>query len=348
MKLTLLVALVSVLIQSELINAIAQSKFQYKKLSLNSNFKARQSQQQTVSSLAIQDEPYFKIFTADSPVLSLLALGDGNLAVGCFDGTIKIVNIASASLVQSIRAHAGPVWSLSYSAVFGHAVSASADKTVKVWNLDDFTLNRTLTDHTDEVNVVMNVYVELATASDDFTIKIWNLDYNLETTLTGHSSYVTVMQLIAWKYQTFMLSGSYDKTIIMWNTYNWSYMSTLVGHTSSVLALNAVSGFGGYTFASADANGTINIWQYYFTSATIKKTVSGHEDSVTSLQPLYSSNRFATGSKDKTIKIWNPVDSSLNATLRAHSDNVLSLTLTRSSYLISAGADGLVVFWNIK
>ncbi len=71
------------------------------------------------------------------------------------------------------------------------AVSASRDKTLKVWDLGSGQLVRTLEGHT---NVVTGVAVTAdgrwaVSASEDETLKVWDLDSGqLVRTLEGHTS----------------------------------------------------------------------------------------------------------------------------------------------------------------
>jgi WD40 repeat protein len=68
--------------------------------------------------------------------------------------------------------------------------SGSLDKTIKLWRVEDGSLVRTLTGHTDVVNSVAFSPDGrlLASGSWDKTIKLWRVaDGSLVRTLTGHT-----------------------------------------------------------------------------------------------------------------------------------------------------------------
>jgi WD40 repeat protein len=58
--------------------------------------------------------------------------------------------------------------------------------------------------------------------------------------------------------------------------------------------------------------------------------------------------RLASGSFDKTIKIWNVNDGSLLSTLIGHSDRVSSLALLADGNLASGSFDLSINVWNTR
>ena len=73
------------------------------------------------------------------------------------------------------------------------AVSASADKTLKVWDVGSGRELRTLSGHSSEVRAVAVTPdgQHAVSASEDTTLKVWELASGRElSTLTGHTSWV--------------------------------------------------------------------------------------------------------------------------------------------------------------
>lgn len=82
-------------------------------------------------------------------------------------------------------------------------------------------------------------------------------------------------------------------------------------------------------------NASINIWDV--TTETLKLTLEGHTDSVTS-GPFSTktasgeNNQLATGSRDGNIKIWDAATGILQRTLDGHRGTVTSLAFARSRF----------------
>ena len=76
---------------------------------------------------------------------------------------------------------------------------------------------------------------------------------------------------------------------------------------------------------------------------TLKKTLDDHTDWVKCLVALNRKGDFASGSHDKTIKIWMAGGSyKLKKSLTGHSKSVFTLAVLDNDDLISGSADNTV------
>ncbi|CAI5744597.1 unnamed protein product [Peronospora destructor] len=78
--------------------------------------------------------------------------------------------------------------------------------------------------------------------------------------------------------------------------------------------------------------------------------LSGHSRKVYALGFNCNGSMLASGSNDRSIRIWNPVTERELMELRGHSESILSLTWdpTAPHRLASTGADKTVRFWDAK
>lgn len=95
--------------------------------------------------------------------------------------------------------------------------SASADKTIKLWQVSNGALLQTLTGHTDGVYSVSFSPDDkmIASASRDGSIKLWNRDGRELKTLLGHTD--AVLSISFSPDGKFLASASFDGTAKLWH-----------------------------------------------------------------------------------------------------------------------------------
>lgn len=97
-------------------------------------------------------------------------------------------------------------------------------------------------------------------------------------------------------------SGSFDKTIMLWNTYGECENYYLLrGHQNAVLDLHWNSEETHIISCSADK--TIQIWDV--ATGTRAKKYSGHVAAVNSVCPARKGNFIVSGADDGTIRLWD-------------------------------------------
>ena len=222
-------------------------------------------------------------------------------ASGSWDYTIKIWDTNTWKCVQTLEGHTKCVNSVAWNCQ-GILASGSADTTIKIWDTKSRECLYMLEGHTNFVySVAWNSQGRLASGSWDTTIKIWDSKdsktWNCVQTLGGHTLGV---RSVAWNSQgTKLASGSFDNTIKIWDTNTWKCVKTLEGHTSHVKSVAWNSQ--GTLLASGSGDATIMIWDTTIWNCI--QTLEGHMDWVSSVA-WNSQGRLASGSEDKTIKIW--------------------------------------------
>jgi pleiotropic regulator 1 len=81
----------------------------------------------------------------------------------------------------------------------------------------------------------------------------------------------------------------------------------------------------------------------------LMRVIAGHGGWVRSIAVDASNEWFATGSADRTIKIWDLASGTLKLTLTGHIETVRGLAISsKSPYLFSAGEDKMVKCWDLE
>jgi U3 small nucleolar RNA-associated protein 13 len=225
----------------------------------------------------------------------------------------------------------------------------------------------------------------LATGAKDNTARLWRLDpkndsYTCAAVLTGHAESLgaialphTIPQESSAAYldplshpPAFIVTGSQDRTVKRWDVtkdvkQKLRAKYTRKAHDKDINAIDIDPS--GTLFASASQDRTVKI--YSATEGEAIGVLRGHRRGVWTVkfapkdsQAPSSSNKglIATGSGDKTVKIWSLADYSCLLTLEGHSNSVLKLAWLpyrpvdardkRGPQVASAAGDGLVKVWD--
>ncbi|MEM1256467.1 MAG: AAA-like domain-containing protein, partial [Cyanobacteria bacterium P01_H01_bin.21] len=157
------------------------------------------------------------------------------IATANLDGSLKLWNIATKALVQTIQAHTGPAWDVAFhSDGTEFLVSGGADQTVKVWDLDGTLLN-TLSGHQSGVlRVAVNAAKQLILSTGlDNIANVWTLDGQLLSTLPAATSGGSLWSGAVTPNGDTIAIGGDDRMVQLWRP-DGTLMTTLAGHTKRV------------------------------------------------------------------------------------------------------------------
>ena len=134
-----------------------------------------------------------------------------------------------------------------------------------------------------------------------------------------------------------LYSGSWDKTIKVWDCSTNKLITTLTEHTDAVSRLLT---HGGKLYSQA-----YNVIKVYDCSDdTLITTLEDHTDSMRCLE--IHDGKLYTGSIDKTINVYDCSDDSLITTLRGHTLPVSDLTF-QNGKLYSKQVGGAIYIWQL-
>ncbi len=227
------------------------------------------------------------------------------------------------------------------------AISASADRSLKIWDLDTGQILRTLMAHTDTVwGVALALNGRRAvSASADGTLRIWDTQSGqVLRTLAGHDG--GVLAVATTPNGRTIVSGSVDCTIRIWDGENGELLRVLTGHSDGVRAV-AISADGG-TILSGSKPGELKVWNL---SSEREKNVrlEGHSGMIYSLAITGNGRRAASAAADGTVRLWDLQTGREISRLVAHDMPVYGVTLTPDGARgASASYDRTVKVWNLE
>jgi hypothetical protein len=145
-----------------------------------------------------------------------------------------------------------------------------------------------------------------------------------------------------------LASGSYDRTVKIWDTDTGRELHTLRGHTDAVRVL-AFSAAGKRLASAGEKSTVVRVWDT--DSGAAMHTLKGHTDVVRSLAWSPDGKFLASGSADRTIKLWDGSSGAERGTIDVPSSPVIELTFAPDSRrLASASGEGTrrtVTVWDI-
>jgi guanine nucleotide-binding protein subunit beta-2-like 1 protein len=174
----------------------------------------------------------------------------------------------------------------------------------------------------------------------------------LKGVLKGHNGWVTCLATSS-ENPDMLISGSRDKTIIVWNLTRESEQNygqprrALTGHSHFVQDL-VVSSDGQFAL-SGSWDGTLRLWDLNFGTTT--RRFVGHTKDVLSVAFSADNRQIVSGSRDKTLKLWNTLgECKYTIDENGHTEWVSCVRFspnTQNPIIVSGGWDKLVKVWSL-
>ena len=149
----------------------------------------------------------------------------------------------------------------------------------------------------------------------------WRRGTCVATVLSGHTDSITCLQVAEdLPHPAFpvLMTGSWDRSVRIWNLETGKEVGVLRGHTRGVRALQ----FDATKLVTGSMDSTLKIWNWR--TGECMRTLRGHRDAVICL--TYDKQLLVSGSGDSTIRVWDFGTGEVY-TLRGHSEWVNSVAL---------------------
>ncbi|BGP08647.1 hypothetical protein JCM10049v2_004494 [Rhodotorula toruloides] len=149
----------------------------------------------------------------------------------------------------------------------------------------------------------------------------WRRGTCAATVLSGHTDSITCLQVAEdLPHPNFpvLMTGSWDRSVRIWNLETGKEVGVLRGHTRGVRALQ----FDALKLVTGSMDSTLKIWNWR--TGECMRTLRGHRDAVLCL--TYDKQLLVSGSGDSTIRVWDFGTGEVY-TLRGHTEWVNSVAL---------------------
>jgi WD40 repeat protein/transcriptional regulator with XRE-family HTH domain len=284
------------------------------------------------------------------------------VASGGTGRTVRVWEVATGRPSASLEGHSGMVYGVAISADGELLASGGTDGTLRIWDTSFGRPAATLQGRRDAVRgVALSADGRLVACGDlSGTVRVWEgWSGRLVAALWAHTGGVSGVALSADGH--LVASGGEDGSVRMWDVDSGELVAVLEGHTGVVwgVALSA----DGRVVASGGTDRLLRVWSVAGARDRRDGPLGIHEDGTTgSLIAVHEGHTgvvrgvalsadgtlLASGSVDRTLRLWDTRTGRPLAILEGHTGMVWGVALAANADLAASGSDdGTVRLWSL-
>ena len=312
------------------------------------------------------------------------SLDSKTIATTSNDKTIRLWDAQTGKDLMVLTGHTEPVYAVKFSPDGETIASGSADNTTRLWNMHTGKLIKTFTEAGRPIEFSPDGNVLLGKSSNPRQLQMLNVITGELIKTLNWTNFVWSAAFSA--DSNIIAAGGIDGTIRLWDATTGQTIKSFKAHSDTVL--DVVFSPDGKTLATAGRDDTMRWWdiqtaeniktfreylggrshmeysadgktiairrhdQIWLRDATTGKhvkTLKGHTEPIWGIGFSASGDLIATGSADKTARLWNTQTGESTRTLTGHTDTVYAPVFSPDgNKLVTKCNDNVLRLWDIN
>jgi len=285
------------------------------------------------------------------PILTVAASPDGeSIVTGAEDGTVRLRNVLTGKN-SALRGHTDAVNDVAYDPTGAYLVSASKDRTLRVWDVDRRRIRLEIRGTRSAATAVAidgenNIIIS---GGSDNVVRFFDANSGgklREYGVRGRVGVVTDILIDVSGAMALVSGGPFD-----WTSIRIHGLATTTGAylgeryiTAKDGAINAAIARSddGNTFAAGGEAGVLTVWA----PGVSARASTGHIAAIRGVAVSPAGDLIATCSDDETVRLWEASSGSELAVLEGHSKAVNDVAFGAvGDWLVSVGSDRVTRLW---
>ncbi|MTD95107.1 protein kinase [Hyphomicrobium sp. xq] len=182
----------------------------------------------------------------------------------------------------------------------------------------------------------------IVTTGADGTMKLWDANYrNLVRTIELDDGPATALALNGSR----ALTGHANGKVVLWDIDRAEKIASVQRNEANIWAVAFVGD--GDRFATASHDWKVTLWDARQAAAPLQ-VLDGHENAVQALAYSPQQLLLASGSADKTVRLWSLDTLAMKRAYKGQRDFITSVGFSQNGKLLGAGAlDGRIQIWSV-
>ena len=289
------------------------------------------------------------------------------LVAGGRDGVVRVWRVAangsrnSLDEVARLTGHLGPILSVALTNDAQTIITSGQDETVRVWKIAAqlpvmggppivIKQSTRLMGLDGPVrSLAFSADESMFAAGGDRGIGVWRVrDWKLQK---GFAALTGRVRAVAFTPDGKRLINAVGRNLELWDTATGDRIVTMMlAHMSEIDVVAFEKQ--GTALATADVDGGVKVWDLPTEGKdplVERAVLTGHSEAVVAVSFSPDARTLITGSRDRTVRLWDPMTGQERATLSGHADGVLDMVFTshadQSLTILSVSRDGSVKWW---